>query len=201
MIYIEYISRRPGASLDAFHAGALQGQEGWDAAYGEDQLVWNAARTWRLGPEPEYLAVWHSPGFGPERIDDWQRVFRARAADDFEDPFRQVARIDAAGIYAALREPVRVRDGIYYAEFFRPRADGTAIADFYAERAARHGRFTLSLLVQRIGRLGPEPGGLAVWTIPAFADLLALATELDGRREPVELVAAGTYVDLGQEIL
>ena len=30
------------------------------------------------------------------------------------------ARIDRAGCYEALLEPVRQQDGIYYAEFFEP---------------------------------------------------------------------------------
>jgi hypothetical protein len=201
MIYIEYISRRPGVDLATFHAAVAQGQEGWDSAYAEDQLVWSAGRTWRMGPEPEYVGVWHSPGFGFERIDGWERIFRAEEADRFEQPFAQAARIDAAGCYEALLEPVRARDGTYYAEFFRARAELEAVRTFFAERMQRHRRFTLNLLVHRIGRLGPEPGGLAVWTLPDFASLGEIAQELDGVQQPVELVAAGTYADIGREIL
>lgn len=40
-----------------------------------------------------------------------------------------------------------------------------------------------------------------MWTIPAFASLAALARELDGIRDPLELTDAGTYTDIGREIL
>ena len=71
LIYIEYISRCPGVDMADFRAGVTHGQEGWDTGYGEDQLVLNIGRTWRLGPEPEYLAVWYSPQASFDRIDDW----------------------------------------------------------------------------------------------------------------------------------
>jgi hypothetical protein len=201
MIYIEYISRRPGVELGKFHEAMAKGQDGWDAGYGEDQLVLNMARTWRMGPEPEYLGVWHSPGYGFDRIDDWDRIFRSGEADQYEEPFRQVARIDMAGCYDPLREPVRARNASYYAEFFQANEPVAAVRDFYEQRARRHQRFTLNLLAHRIGRLGPEPGGLAVWSLPNFAALQEIAQELDRVKEPVELVAAGTYVDVGKEIL
>ena len=67
LVYIEYFSRRPGVDLETFRKQAAQGQEGWDSGFGEDRLVLGLARTWRLGPEPEYMAVWHSPAAGFER--------------------------------------------------------------------------------------------------------------------------------------
>ena len=201
MIYIEYISRRHGIDLDEFHEAMAKGQEGWDAGYGEDQLVLSAGRTWRMGPEPEYLGVWYSPGFSFERVDDWDQIFRSGEADQYEEPFRKVARIDEAGCYEPLIEPVRARNGSYYAEFFRTNGPVSTVRGYYEERAQRHRRFSLNLLVHRIGRLGPEPGGLAVWTLPNFAALAEIAQELDRVQEPVELVTAGTYADVGKEIL
>ena len=201
LIYIEYISRRPGVDMADFRAGVATGQEGWDSGYGEDQLVLNIGRTWRLGPEPEYLAVWYSPQASFDRIDAWDRIFRSGEADPVERPFYQVARIDVAGCYAPLVEPVHARNGTYYAEFFRVHADLDTVRNFYTARTQRHPHFTLNLLVSRIGKLGPEPGGLAIWQIPNFAALGEIAGELDGVRQPVELVAAGTYADFGHEIL
>lgn len=201
LIYIEYISRRPGVDLATFYAGVRKGQEGWDSSYGEDRLVLNVGRTWRVGPEPEYLGVWYSPGASLDRIDAWDRIFRDGEATHLDEAFRWVARIDAAGCYEPLIEPVHARHGTYYIEFFRPTGTLDAIRTFYAERADRHPRFTLNLLVCRIGRLGPEPGGLAVWTIPDFAALGEIAQELDAAHRPIELVTAGTYADTGCEIL
>ena len=168
MIYVEYVSRRPGIALAEFHAAVNEAQGGWDDAYGEDRLLLNVGRTWRLGPEPEYFAVWHAPAHGLDRIDEWDRIFREGAMERHEQLFRRVARIDAAGCYDALREPVVGRGGTYYAELFRPAGPREEIARFYDERARRRPATTLNLLALRIGKLGPEPGGLAVWTIPAF---------------------------------
>ena len=201
MLYIEYISRRPGVDLAAFHAGVTQGQEGWDSGYGEDQLIVSLGRTWRLGPEPEYMTVWHLPQATFDRIDAWDRIFRSGEADPLEQPFFRVARIDVAGCYTPLIEPVRARNGTYYVEFFRANGKREAVRTFYAERARHHHRFKLNLLAHRIGKLGPEPGGLAIWTLPSFEALAEIAQELDGVHQPVKLVTAGTYADVGREIL
>jgi hypothetical protein len=202
LVYIEYISRRPGVSLDAFHEVAGRGQTGWAGKYGDDQLVLNIGRTWRVGPEPEYVAVWYNADAGLERIAEWERIFTSGEAARFEEPFKLAARIDAAGCYEALLDPVPGGGGPYYAEFFEPAAGASvdAVQSFFDERRSRSG-LELNLLVERIGRLGPEPAGLAVWTLPAYGTLTAVARELDGTVEPVRLVNAALYADLGKEIL
>jgi hypothetical protein len=65
----------------------------------------------------------------------------------------------------------------------------------------RHPDLVLNLLAQRIGKLAPDPGGLAVWTIPEFATLHAVADELSQLDVPIELDSAATYSDFGREIL
>src|SRR5262245_11235973 len=124
MIYIEFTSRRPQAGLredtrgalapesfesqlQRFHAAVLAGQSTWEGSWSEDQLVLSIGRTWRLGPEPEYMTVWHTPGAGLARIDDWDKVFRSGQADEIEKPFRELALIERAGCYDALLSPVR----------------------------------------------------------------------------------------------
>jgi hypothetical protein len=201
LVYVEFVSRRPGVDLHQFHAAQLQAQAGWAGGHTEDLLIWQAARTWRLGPEPEYLVVWYTPGCGLERIDEWDRIFRAGGDDHHERPARQVARIDVAGCYTALRPPVAARKGSYYAEFFAPTGTPDAVRELYDRRAALHPRLTLNLLACRIGHLAPNPGGLAVWTLPDFASLAEIATELEGMGHPVHLHQAGTYHDVGEEIL
>jgi len=202
LVYIEYISRRPGVSLEAFHEVAGRGQTAWAGEYGEDQLVLNLGRTWRVGPEPEYVAVWYNAAAGLERIAEWERIFTSGEAARFEEPFKLAARIDAAGCYEPLLDPVPGGGGPYYAEFFEPaaRASGAAVRSFFDERRRRSG-LELNLLVQRIGRLGPDPAGLAVWTLPSYSTLTAVARELDGVAEPVRLASAALYADLGKEIL
>ena len=113
----------------------------------------------------------------------------------------RVSKIEMAGCYDALIEPVRVRNANYYAEFFRATGKIADVQKFYQKRAEHYTDFKLSLLVHRIGRLGPDPGGLAVWTLPNFASLEKIARELDDIDDPVRLETAGTYMDVGQEIL
>src|SRR5262249_27639660 len=126
---------------------------------------------------------------------------RSGAVNHLEEPLQKVARIDAAGCYQSLLEPVRRRNGTYYVEFFRAQGELSTIREFYEARKRRHPGFILNLLVHRIGRLGPEPGALAVWTVPTFASLAEIAEELDHVTEPVHLEAAGTYTDAGEEII
>ena len=218
MIYIEFTSRRPqpgvrendqGAlalesfesELQRFHRAVLAGQSGWENSWSDDRMILSLGRTWRLGPEPEYMTVWHTPTAGLERIDEWDKVFRSGEADELEKPFRELARIERAGCYEALLEPKRQKDGIYYAEFFEPVGSNDAIRGLYAQRAKAHANLTLALCIVRIGKLAPDPGGLAVWTLPSYGALGAIARELDGTSEPVRLTTAGVYNDVGREIL
>jgi hypothetical protein len=203
LIYIEYISRRPGVALEAFHAVAGGGQEGWAGDYDADVAVLNLGRTWRIGPEPEYLTVWYSPSAGLERLDEWERIFKAGDAARFEEPFRLAARIDRAGIYEPLREPVAGTRPCYYAEFFdvAPGATRDDVRAAYEERAARHSGLELNLLIDRVGHLGPDPRGLAFWGAPSYASLDAITRELEGAERPIRLVAAALYNDFGAETL
>jgi hypothetical protein len=218
MIYIEFTSRRPQpglreagrgklalesfeSELQRFHRAVLAGQSGWEDSWSEDQMILSIGRTWRLGPEPEYMTVWHAPTQGLARLDDWDKVFRSGEADEVEKPFRELARIDRAGCYEALLDPKRQQDGIYYAEFFEPAGSNAEIRDLYVQRAASHARLTLALCIVRIGKLGPDPGGLAVWTLPSYGALGEIARDLDVTSTPVRLATAGVYNDIGKEIL
>jgi len=217
MIYVEYTSRRPQpglredntgtltlesfeSQLQRFHRAMLAGTSGWENSWSEDQLILHVGRTWRLGPEPEYMTVWHAPT-GLARLDEWDRVFRSGEADAVEKPFREVARIDRAGCYEALVEPIRAQGGIYYAELFEPVGSNHEIRDLFVERAGSHASMTLALCCARIGKLGPDPGGLAVWTLPSYGALGEIARELDGVNAPVRLATASVYNDVGKEIL
>jgi hypothetical protein len=203
LIYIEFISRRPGVALEAFHAVAGGGQEGWAGDYDADIAVLNLGRTWRMGPEPEYLTAWYSPSAGLERLDEWERIFKSGDAERFEEPFRLAARIDRSGAYEPLLDPVVGSAGRYYAEYFdvAPGATRENVRAFYEERVARHSELELNLLCDRIGQLGPDPRGLAFWGAPSYASLDEIARELDGVESPIRLVAAALYNDFGSETL
>jgi hypothetical protein len=194
MIYVEYISRRSGITLDDFHPVVRQVQEAWEAGHGADRLIINAGRTWRLGPEPEYIGIWDTGTHGLERLDDWTRAFRERGVVGDEATMSRVARIDVAGCYRALEAPVPARGRIYYLENFVPSGSDDEILTAYRERVCRYDGVQLHVLAVRIGRLAPDPGGIAVWSMSNFASLTDVASEFDG-------ASAGVYADIGEEIL
>jgi hypothetical protein len=201
MIYVEYISRRPGIALDDFHRVVRRVQEAWEAGHSSDRLILNAGRTWRLGPPPEYLGIWDTGTAGLERLDAWARAFRERGNVGDETTMERVARIDAAGCYRALDEPVSARGKIYYVENFIPsRGDGEILAS-YRERARSHAGVRLYVLAVRIGRLAREPGGIAVWGVSNFGSLAGLASEPGGDSSAAPVFSAGVYADIGEEIL
>ena len=202
LVYIEYISRRPGTSLEAFHKVMALGQNGWASEYGDDRLVLMLGRTWRIGPEPEYVCFWHTPNVGLARIDRWEEVFRSGAADAFEEPFRLAARIDKAGCYEPLIEPRASHAQHFYVEFFdlEPGASHSDIRDVYGARR-RHSESTeLCMLLDRVGHLGPDPRGIAVWSLPNWGALEVIA-RTPSREGPVCRQGAALYSPLGQETL
>jgi len=202
-VYIEYISRRSGVPLNGFHAIAGPGQGRWAGQYPEDRLILNIGRTWRLGPEPEYLAVWHTPGKGVERLGEWEEIFGSGEASHIEDPFDAVGRIDVAGFYEPFLDPVRGSGPVYYAEYFDWAADATVggVRSFFEKRRSAHSGLVLNLAADRIGKLGPDPRGVAVWQLPSYRDLEAGAGEVAGPSGPIAVERVGVYADIGQEIL
>lgn len=203
LVYLEFISRRPGVGLHEFHAVVGGGQSGWAGDYGDDIAVLNVGRSWRIGPEPEYLCAWYTPTASVDRLDEWERVFRSGDADAYEEPFRLAARIDAAGCYEPLLEPVVGSKGKYYAEWFDI-ADGAGhdeVRSWYEERRAAHADLDLNLLIDRIGLLGPDPRGLAVWGIGSWGAAETVARETVAQDSPIRPVTASFYADFGEEQL
>jgi hypothetical protein len=200
VIYVEYTSRRPGVSLEAFHTIMRLGTGGWGSEHGDDAAVLVLGRTWRLGPEPEYMIVWHVPAFGIERLDEWERVFRSGEADALQEPFQLAARIERAGCYDALIEPVASPSERFYAEFFdwEPGAERDSVRAHFTERSGDGAE--LCLLMDRIGHLGPDPRGVAIWSLPAWSHAESLARGADSAA-PVRTVTAGIYSALGKETL
>ena len=86
-------------------------------------------------------------------------------------------------------------------EFFRPLGTSAEIAALYAERQRAAPTAVLNVLATRVGMLAPDPGGIAVWTCESFAAMEPLARSFDGDSPAVGAVQAGTYHDLGREML
>lgn len=204
LIYIEFISRRAGVSLEAFHQVAGRGQTGWADENAEDQLLLALGRTWRVGPEPEYLGVWFSPDGDLGRLDEWERIFRSGAADHVEQPFRLAARIDQAGCYEPLLPPIAGGDRErFYAEYFEiaAAAKREQVVESYRRRAVDHPELTLHLLVDSIGLLAPPPRALAVWSGETWAGLEALARSAPTGDGAINVAEVALYSSFGRETL
>ncbi len=203
LVYLEFVSRRPGVGLHEFRSVVSGGQTGWSGDHGADVAILNVGRTWRIGPEPEYLTAWYNADAGLDRLDAWEDVFTSGTADAYEEPFRLAARIDRAGCYEPLLEPTAGTEGRYLAEWFEPAPGGDrdAIIGFFDERRVQHETLELHLLIERIGLLGPDPRGLAVWGVPSWGAVEEIARDLDGVTGPIRPVTATLYADLGREQL
>jgi hypothetical protein len=203
LVYVEYKSRLRGVGLDLFHKVQGRAGTGWAGEHPEDVPILNVGRTWRIGPAAEYLIVYYTPNGGLERLDEWERVFATGEADHLEVPRLLASSVDAAGCYYPLSEPVPAAGGPYYGEFFdlAPARTREDVAQFFEQRRRDHPRLQLHLLADRIGKLGPDPRGMAFWGLDDFGALAAVAEELDEVDDPIRLVSAGLYADVGKEIL
>jgi hypothetical protein len=149
LAYIEYFSRRPGVELADFRNAVSKAVGTWEGGDADDQMLVSAGRTWRLGPDPEYLTVWHSPRLGLDRLDGWDAAFRGGGHEaEHIRTFRSFARIEVAGCYEPLLPPVAATTqagaagksapaAVYYMEYFRPSGTHAAIRSLFRERAAR----------------------------------------------------------------
>ena len=83
LVYIEFISRRPGISIEHFHAIAGAGQTGWAKQYGDDELLEEVAADGgghhrgadAAGPD-------HEDSHARKRIRQARRRVRCRAMTD-----------------------------------------------------------------------------------------------------------------------
>jgi hypothetical protein len=200
LVYVEFISRRPSVSLSHFQYIMARGQSGWAEGHAGDRLLLNVGRTWRLGPDPEYLAVWLTEEARLDHLYEWERDFTSHAVDDVEIPFEVVARIDAAGCYRTYREIPEVTDDRFYVEHIDLAEDVSATdVDTAAEKRGVETGAPLLLIAHRIGHLAPH-GGVVVHSLPDYGVLEQLSTH----RLPTDAVAvasAGVYAPVGQEIL
>jgi hypothetical protein len=202
LLYAEFISRREGVPLERFHAVAGRTQGTWAERHGDDRIILNAGRSWRVGPKPEYLCVWYTPGSGLERIDDWERLFGESAVIEHHAEFEAVARIDRAGCYRPVGEPAMATEGRYVVEWLScDDVSDEQLATAFQSRAERHPGRTLRCLARPLGALAPGGRSFAVWGLAAWGDAQALARDVPDRDTGISVTEAGLYADLGNEQL
>lgn len=202
LLYVEFINRRPSISLEEFHERAGRAQGDWAGKYGEDQMILNVGRSWRLGPEPEYLCVWYTPESGLDRIDEWERLFQDSGEREHHAEFADVARIARAGCYVPIGEQTVATEGRYLVEWLTfDDVSDQQVERVFAERASRHPDLTLRSLARPFGALAPEQRGFAVWGLPTWGSADGPVQDVPRRDSGVEVVEASLCADFGQEQL
>ena len=199
MIYIEYVERDRFMPIEIFRY--LGNQSAWTDP--DDSLVGSFGRTMRLGPMPSYLALWKCSGMA--RMDEWEEYFRSEKGmrDAHELATHRAIHLQKAGCYDELfvgEAPDRL--GLHYIEYFAAGGDDKPdiVAAPFIERSKQTPGATLNFVLRRIGLLGPNPGGIAIWTVPDYVALerFVRVTPSGDRFRPTE---AGVYRWFGEEIL
>lgn len=97
MYYIEFFRRKPGVAYDRFREVVSRIYEEWKDMLPEDELVLLIGRTWRLGPESPYMAIYRCKDFS--RIDAWEKLVADPKIQAKMQEFMEVAVIEDAGVY------------------------------------------------------------------------------------------------------
>lgn len=196
MIYAEFIERDRRIPLEIHQVFSRQDQ--WSGE-GDEKVV-NIARTKAIGPPPAYLCCWRIKDIS--RMDEWEAHFRSPEArqDVAEWATYHALDFQRAGLYDEVIETTMPAEGLHFVEFFRP---GEALVDeeirrHFAERGRTHSAARVNALMRRVGLLGPDPGGIAIWTFPSYVALEAMAREVHGE-SLLKPTAAGLYRNIGQE--
>ena len=198
MIYIEYHERDRSMPVEIFRA--LGSQIGWSDD--EDEMVCHIGRTLRLGSQPNYMCFWRIRGMA--RLDEWEEYYRsdeARRGVGAAEVLHKTVHMTYGGCYDELVGGSPTGDGLHYAEFFKAGDDvaDEDVASHFKRRAESVPNAELKFVLRRIGLLGPEPGGIAVWTLPSYMELESIARE-DHGNNALRPRMAGVYRQFGDEI-
>jgi hypothetical protein len=199
MIYAEFIERDRFMPIEIFRR--LGDQSSWTDS--EDELAGSFGRTMRLGPMPGYLAFWRCKGMA--RMDEWEAHFHSPAAhaDVAENATHRAIHLQHGGCYdELLAGPPVDRSALFCIEYF---AAPSSLADAeilsrYKSRAMAQPQASLDFLLRRIGRLGPGPGCIAVWSFDDYVALEPFERARDDA-DPLRPAEVGVYRWFGKEIL
>lgn len=198
MIYIEYMEHDRSIPLEL---SSPRGDHPWlpESKYGSiDRPVAVLGRTLNLGPHPPYLAIWRCRTM--EKLEEWEAYFTARQ-NLHRAASRNAIHRSNAGCYREAFSGPPIGKGIQYIEYFAYGLDQgeEKIALCFHERMRHHGNGSLNFVLCRMGPLGPDPGGLAIWTFESHAAIEEIVLD-DKRRKDIGIVTAGIYRKLGEEV-
>ena len=197
MLYVEFISRDPGIPREIFRYIADQSTS-WVGA-DKDLYLGQLARTMRIGPHPAYMTFFRVSGLS--RLQEWEDYF---LSNDYHLNYRSFAmqrslQMVRDGCYDELVEAAKIREGLYYLEFFDAGGcDNADIEAFFANRTKEAGG-QLSLLARRIGMLAPPPGGIAGVRVEDHQQLEKFVRAVPNQSSPIKIHEAGLYRSFGME--
>ena len=184
MMYVEFIERDRTMPVEVFRQLGKQCSDWVEGS--ADRLVLQLGRTLRLGPAPSYLAFWDIPDIG--RLDSWEEYFASPDAllNRRSQAMHRAIHIQRAGLYDTLFGAAAGSHPLYYLEYYRSVPPGLSV------------RTTgLVYFLRRVGFLGPEAQGIAVWGCASYHEIEVLARREDGA-PPMD---AGVYKGFGTETL
>lgn len=195
MIYVEYIDRDRSMPWEIFRH---HGRQDWVSD--EDVMVANLGRTMRLAPAPFYMCWWKIRSIA--RMDEWEAHFRTPEGQLYlaGSPVGKALNFYRSGLYDEIVGEGSVPPGLHLVEFFA--ADGVPVdrlRGHFRTRAAKAPCGRLVYVINRLGLLAPDPGGMALWRFDSYAEaepFLRLGRE-DG---PARIVEVGLYRNFGDDI-
>lgn len=198
MIYVEFIERDRFMPIEIFRH--LSDQSAWTDP--NDSLIGSFGRTMRIGPMPSYLAFWKCKGM--ERMDEWESHFRSPEAhnDKGELATHRAMHLQYAGCYDEIFSINGIdRNQLFLIEYLQAPlgANNDEIAQKIKMRASNRSS-ELCFLLRRIGKLGPDPGALAVWCFADYLELERFERQREDTDDPT-VVSVGVYRWFGNEIL
>ncbi len=199
MIYVEYIERDRFLPIEIFRK--LGDQSSWTDS--QDTLAGSFGRTMRIGPMPSYLAFWRCKGM--KRMDEWEAHFNSPEAqfDLAEKATHRAIHLQYGGCYDELLTAPKVDgDKLFCIEYFpaHTRLSSEDLLRHYRARTEKQPKASLNFVLRRIGRLGPDPGGIAVWSFADYCDLEPFERARDDD-DPLRPAEIGVYRWFGKEIL
>lgn len=196
MIYAEFIERDRAIPLEIHQYFSKQDQ--WNEE--GDEQVMNIARTKAVGPQPACLCCWRIRDIS--RMDEWEAHLPSVESrrDVAEWATYHALDFRRAGLYDEVIETSMPEEGLHYVEVFAAGANvaNEEMQQHFRARSRKHSAGQLNALLHRVGLLGPEPGGIAVWTFSNYVEMESIAREShdDTLLRPV---AVGLYRNTGQE--
>ena len=195
MIYAEFIDRDRSIPWEVFR---FHGRQDWVSD--QDRMVANLGRTMRLAPVPHYMCWWQIRSIA--RMDEWEDHFRRPEGQLYlaGSPVGKALNFPRCGLYDEIIGDGVVPSGLHLVEFFA--ADGTEAQDLrrhFERRASNVPSGRLVYVINRLGLLAPDPGGMALWTFDSYA---AAEPFLRMRHDygPMRVSEAGLYRNFGEDI-